>query len=467
MIEGFVLVAIVFFVALHFLSKIKSKEKFPYHEYSGIWNFFQIAFLFFLGSHHIRHYMKQGAVWGWFSFFELFSNLNILVIWIILLFFTLFTYPLKMLFISKKYPISKTLRYLLHGFFLLFIMSWTVYLIWLHEDWHFVPKGSLTCQLMVLIMKMHSYLVNHNDTSGKKTEIKGDKKETEVEPKVTIIESKEVEKEILGDNNKDAELNKKEEVSPEPEKMTELTFIDFLYYLIYPTLVFEISYPRTESIRWSYIVEKCGLCLGLFSCLHLVCQFYILPHLQRSHIEPFIESVLTLVVPFCVCVWLVFYVIFDCVCNGVAELTRFANREFNKDWWNSTTMEEFSRRWNLPVHAWLHRHIFLELKKNFNCSNEFSAFVTFLVSSIFHEFILILTFRLVMPYLFLSQMLQIPLIMIGKKLKGTSQGNFFFWAGIIVGIPLLSTLYCREYFRERVVIDCDDINFATNLPLLI
>lgn len=37
----------------------------------------------------------------------------------------------------------------------------TVYLIWLHEDWHFVPKGSLTCQLMVLIMKMHSYLVNH------------------------------------------------------------------------------------------------------------------------------------------------------------------------------------------------------------------------------------------------------------------------------------------------------------------
>jgi sterol O-acyltransferase len=419
--------------------------------------------------------MKQGAVWGWFSFFELFSNLNILVIWIILLCFTLFTYPLKMLFISERYPISKTGRYLLHGFFLLFIMSWTVYLIWLHEDWHFVPKGSLTCQLMVLIMKMHSYLVNHIRT-GKKTEIRKenekDKKEADIEkdkkePKVTIIENKDLENELSGEKNAE-DLNNKEEASSEPVKKPEnLTFVDFLYFLVFPTLVFEVSYPRTESIRWSYIVEKCGLCLGLFSCLHLICQFYILPHLQRSHIEPFIESVLTLVVPFCVCVWLVFYVIFDCVCNGVAELTCFANREFNKDWWNSTTMEEFSRRWNLPVHAWLHRHIFLELKKNFNYSNEFSAFITFLVSSIFHEFILILTFRLVMPYLFLSQMLQIPLIMIGKKLKGTSQGNVFFWAGIIVGIPLLSTLYCREYFRERVVIDCDDINFATNLPLLI
>jgi len=464
MIEGFVLVAVVFFVALHFLSKIKSKEKFPYHEYSGIWNFFQLAFLFFLASHHIRHYMKQGAVWGWFSFFELFSNLNILVIWIILLFFTLFTYPLKMLFISKKYPISKTLRYSLHGLFLLFILLWTVSVIWLHEDWHFVPKGSLTCQLMVLIMKIHSYLVMHNDTrteSKEKTVKEKDKKESEIQPKVTVIESKQEAKEITGEQVK----NQHDEKSKKLEQVyfTGYTFTDFIYYLLYPTLVFEVSYPRTEGIRWSYIIEKCGLCLGLFSCLHLICQFYILPHLQRTHIEPFIESVLTLVVPFCVCVWLVFYVIFDCVCNGMAELTCFANREFNKDWWNSTTMEEFSRRWNLPVHAWLHRHIFIELKKNFGYSNEFSAFITFLVSSIFHEFILILTFRLIMPYLFLSQMLQIPLIMIGKKLKGTSQGNFFFWAGIIVGIPLLSTLYCREYFKTRFI-ECDAI---ANLPLLI
>jgi len=453
MIEGFVLVAIAFFVALHFLSKIKSKEKFPYHEYSGIWNFFQLAFLCFLASHHIRHYMKQGAIWGWFSFFELFSNLNILVIWIILLCFTLLTYPLKMLFISKKYPISKNLRYSLHGLFMFFILSWTVYLIWLHEDWHFVPKGSLTCQLMVLLMKIHSYLVMHNAKPEKRTARKEEivqekeeddqKIETDSEPKVTIIGSN------LGEANKrnKDEPNKK----AEPVYFTDYTFIDFIYYLLYPTLVFEVSYPRTDRIRWAYIVEKCGLCLGLFSCLHLICQFYILPHLQRSHIEPFIDSVLTLVVPFCVCVWLVFYVIFDCVCNGMAELTRFANREFNKDWWNSTTMEEFSRRWNLPVHAWLHRHIFTELKKNFGYRNEFSAFITFLVSSIFHEFILILTFRLVMPYLFLSQMLQIPLIMIGKKLKGTSQGNFFFWAGIIVGIPLLSTLYSREYFKGHPV----------------
>jgi hypothetical protein len=25
-------------------------------------------------------------------------------------------------------------------------------------------------------------------------------------------------------------------------------------------------------------------------------------------------------------------------------------------------------------------------------------------------------------------------------------GNFFFWFGLILGVPLLATLYCREYY---------------------
>jgi hypothetical protein len=25
-------------------------------------------------------------------------------------------------------------------------------------------------------------------------------------------------------------------------------------------------------------------------------------------------------------------------------------------------------------------------------------------------------------------------------------GNFFFWFGLILGVPLLATVYCREYY---------------------
>lgn len=97
-----------------------------------------------------------------------------------------------------------------------------------------------------------------------------------------------------------------------------------------------------------------------------------------------------------------------------------------------------------------------------------------MVSSIFHEIILILTFRLVclfllrnimsfwkfnlaqvMPYLFLSQMLQIPLIMIGKKLKGTIQGivlllvTFFSFSRKFL---LLGWNYCWDSITVYIVL---------------
>lgn len=63
------------------------------------------------------------------------------------------------------------------------------------------------------------------------------------------------------------------------------------------------------------------------------------------------------------------YLIFECVANVFAEvsdisfshagsvlttcrrrqLTYFADREFYQDFWNSTTFDEFSRKWNVPV----------------------------------------------------------------------------------------------------------------------
>jgi len=29
----------------------------------------------------------------------------------------------------------------------------------------------------------------------------------------------------------------------------------------------------------------------------------------------------------------------------------FADREFYQDWWNSTSWDQFSRKWNKPVHV--------------------------------------------------------------------------------------------------------------------
>jgi len=40
-------------------------------------------------------------------------------------------------------------------------------------------------------------------------------------------------------------------------------------------------------------------------------------------------------------------------------------------------------------------------------------------------------------------LIQLPLAIKTKSFKGTVFGNFFFWMGILVGIPLIMVLYMR------------------------
>ena len=45
--------------------------------------------------------------------------------------------------------------------------------------------------------------------------------------------------------------------------------------------------------------------------------------------------------------------------NILGELTRFGDREFYKDWWNAATVGDYWKLWNMPVHKWLLRTVYL------------------------------------------------------------------------------------------------------------
>jgi diacylglycerol O-acyltransferase 1 len=75
--------------------------------------------------------------------------------------------------------------------------------------------------------------------------------------------------------------------------------------------------------------------------------------LQGSNPVLVMERVLKLSLP-CMYVWLcMFYIFFHLWLNILAELTRFADREFYRDWWNARTIGEYWRLWNMPVHRWM------------------------------------------------------------------------------------------------------------------
>lgn len=42
-----------------------------------------------------------------------------------------------------------------------------------------------------------------------------------------------------------------------------------------------------------------------------------------------------------------FYSLFHCMLNFMAEITYFGDRQFYKDWWNSSYIDEYWRTWNL------------------------------------------------------------------------------------------------------------------------
>ncbi|CAG8709728.1 6637_t:CDS:2, partial [Acaulospora morrowiae] len=221
-----------------------------------------------------------------------------------------------------------------------------------------------------------------------------------------------------------------------PNNITILNFVDFL---LVPTLVYELEYPRTEKIRPWYVFEKAMAIFGTFFLLYINTEQYIIPALPNASTS------------FLNCTGL-FAGRFVQVANVRSLLTRslfqrFADREFYDDWWNSTTWEEFARKWNKPVHHFLLRHVYRYSIESYKLSKRDATFMTFFLSSLIHELVMVVVSKKIRMYLFFFQMLQLPLIAM-SKLKVIKDnkwfGNAFFWFGLFLGPPLLGILYCRE-----------------------
>ena len=141
---------------------------------------------------------------------------------------------------------------------------------------------------------------------------------------------------------------------------------------------------------------------------------------------------------------LAWYLIWECVLNVLAELTRFADRGFYADWWNSTSWDYYARAWNIPVHNFLLRHAYHSSISAFKFSRSSATLVTFLLSACVHELLMMVLFGKLRGYLFVFQMSQLPLVALSRSrwLRGRDPlGNCVFWLGLSVGPSVLTSLY--------------------------
>lgn len=86
---------------------------------------------------------------------------------------------------------------------------------------------------------------------------------------------------------------------------------------------------------------------------------------------------------------------------------------------------EFSREWNIPVHHFLRRHVYFSSLTRFSSSG--AMIITFLVSSLAHELVMVCITKKLRGYGFLAMMLQLPIVAVqrskfvkGKKLFNVS-----------------------------------------------
>jgi len=112
--------------------------------------------------------------------------------------------------------------------------------------------------------------------------------------------------------------------------------------------------------------------------------------------------------------------------------------------WNSTSWDEFSRKWNKPVHGFLLRHVYAPTILSYRLSKTSAMLVTFLLSACVHELVMVVVTRKIRMYLFMLQIVQIPLIFVSRMpaiKQNKLLGNVIFWLGLYAGFPLLCVAY--------------------------
>lgn len=235
-------------------------------------------------------------------------------------------------------------------------------------EWQWIQSVFIVLHCIVMLMKQHSYATYMGYLSEVyKARNRLEKKLIKLRqgaevPKLKVQPpSPEEEKDNaeLSNEQLDPELTAREEqegrllaqIEELSEELTHdgvtypanLTLWNYIDYLLVPSLVYDIVYPRTKKIRWWYVFEKTLATFGTFGLMTLIVESYILPVIPKNintmttnqKLAELPWLMLRVVFPFITMYLLTFYIIFECVCQWFAEITRFADRNFYNDWWNS------------------------------------------------------------------------------------------------------------------------------------
>lgn len=239
-----------------------------------------------------------------------------------------------------------------------------------------------------------------------------------------------------------------------------ITLNNLCYFWWAPTLIYQPVYPRTTRIRWSFIAKRLAEVLGLSVFMWAMSAQYAAPVLINSlstlqSLSPMgITERIMKLSTISLVVWLAgFFALFQSFLNALAEVTRFSDRDFYEDWWNSPSVGAYWRTWNKPVYQFMRRHVYSPLiGRGWGAWS--ASVAVFTLSAVLHELLVGVPTHNVIGVAALGMWAQLPLIKMTSGMERLAReggkrghfartvGNGVFWVSfVLVGQPLAALLY--------------------------
>ncbi|CAH0603128.1 unnamed protein product [Chrysodeixis includens] len=319
------------------------------------------------------------------------------------------------------------------------------------NDFSFVGITSVCMLYLIIFLKLWSYTqTNHWCRSGLKKKYLDNKlrRQSLSAPnwnKLITAEHDQSKEDLINDSPAAAKLTKYPD---------NLNLKDLFYFMLAPTLCYELNYPRTDRIRKRFVIKRIlELVFGVNLVLALF-QQWMIPTIINSvdtfaKMDPIriTERLLKLAVPNHL-LWLCFfYLTFHSFLNLMAELLQFADRKFYGDWWNANNISTFWNSWNMPVHMWAVRHVYKPIT-GLGYTKFLAGIVVFAISALFHEYLVSVPLQMFRIWAFLGMMAQPPLAVISRHAEirlGPRWGNIMVWSSLILGQPLAIMMYYHDY----------------------
>ncbi|KAK2490136.1 hypothetical protein MC885_016556, partial [Smutsia gigantea] len=211
-------------------------------------------------------------------------------------------------------------------------------------------------------------------------------------------------------------------------------------------------YFLTPTVRWRYVAMQFAQVFGCLFYVYYIFERLCAPLFRNIKQEPFSARVLVLcvfnsILPGVLILLLFFFAFLHCWLNAFAEMLRFGDRMFYKDWWNSTSYSNYYRTWNVVVHDWLYYYAYKDFLWRFKSA---AMLAVFAVSAVVHEYALAVCLNFFYPVLFvLFMFFGMAFNFIVNDSRKRPIWNVLMWTSLFAGNGVILCFYSQEWYARQ------------------